>query len=599
MTIAPIASGKHAGTKLSEAGPILDRARDLGRLAEAADGFDVLIIGAGINGAGLFWDLSLQGVSCLLVDREDIAAGASSASTRMAHGGLRYLENGEVRLVAEATRERNRLLRNAPHYVRPLPVAIPAFAQFAGAIAAAFRFSGRDRPLALRGLQIVRMGLCVYDWLGRHGRTLPRHRVEGTKAARANLPALHPAVRGVATYYDAAISQAERLNLELVEDGLSTHRQGAVINHCAVVGTRDGAVLLLDRLDGRQLAVRPRLVVNATGAWIDGVNRALGVERPLIGGTKGSHLVLDCPALHAALAGRAFSFDDGKGRLCIVYPLKDAVLLGSTDIHIDDPDTAICDADETAYLLGAIRLIFPMVDVGLEHVRFRFCGVRPLPRADRAETGTISRDHSIGRAEPEAGRPWPVLSLVGGKWTTFRAFAEQAADAILKELGRPRLAATHERAIGGGAGFPADAAARERFFDRLAGLGCDRERAAILLERYGARAERIALACAGAADRPLASAPDYTAGEIAFLARHEMVESLADLVFRRATLAIEGRLTAALVGELALLLAEAKSADHGWAAREAELLRTRLRERHGQEIGPLAFDARGLAEVAS
>ena len=584
---------------MAEDAPILDRTRDIERVAVAPQGFDVLVIGAGINGAGVFWDLSLQGLRCLLVDRQDIASGASSASTRMAHGGLRYLENGEVRLVAEATRERNRLLRNAPHYVRPLPVAIPAFAQLAGAVAAAFRFSGRDRQLQLRGLQIVRLGLLVYDWLGRHERSLPQHRVENATAARAALPALHPAVRGVATYYDAAISQAERLNLELVEDGLRACPEGAALNHCAVETVRDGVVVLIDRLAGRRLAVRPRLVVNATGAWIDGVNRTLGIARPLIGGTKGSHLVLDCPELHAALAGRAFSFDDGRGRLCIVYPMGRAVLLGSTDIRIDDPDAAVCDADETAYLLGAIRLIFPMVEVGTSHVRFRFCGVRPLPRAERAETGTISRDHAIEQDAATAGRPWPVLSLVGGKWTTFRAFAEQVTDVVLGEFGVQRKKSTTEQAIGGGVGFPADEAARERFLQELERYGCDRARAAILLERYGTRASTVARFCAEAADRPLAHAPDFTVCEIAFLARHEMVETLADLVFRRTTLALEGRLTCPLVAELAGRLAAAKGRDAAWARSEVEGLAHTLRERHGQEIGEPGAAMRTLEGVAS
>jgi glycerol-3-phosphate dehydrogenase len=584
---------------VAEAPPILDRMRDLDRVAAAPEGFDVLIIGAGINGAAVFWDLSLQGVRCLLVDREDIAAGASSASTRMAHGGLRYLENGEVRLVAEATRERNRLLRNAPHYVRPLPVAIPAFAQVAGALAAAFRFFGHDRKLHLRGLQIVRLGLLVYDWLGRHERTLPRHRIENAAAARAALPALHPAVRGVATYYDAAISQAERLNLELVEDGIAACPDGAVLNHCAVEAVRDGAVTLVDRLAGRRLEVRPRLVVNATGAWIDGVNRTLGIARPLIGGTKGSHLVLDCPALHAALAGRAFSFDDGRGRLCIVYPMGGAVLLGSTDIRIEDPDAAVCDAAETDYLLGAIRLIFPMVEVSAEHVRFRFCGVRPLPRAERAETGTISRDHAIERDGSTAERPWPVLSLVGGKWTTFRAFAEQVTDAVLGTLELQRRMTTTERAIGGGKDYPTDAAGRERCLTELGQLGCAAARAAVLLERYGTRAARVARFCADAADSPLVQAPDFTAREIAFIGSQEMAETLGDLVFRRTTLAIEGRLTGPLVAELASRLAAAKGKDAAWARSEAERLGRLLRERHGQEIGEPGTPMRALEGVAS
>ncbi len=573
---------------MAEQPPILDRARDLARLAAEPAAFDVLVIGGGINGAATFRDLALQGVRAVLVDALDIAAGASSASTRMAHGGLRYLENGELRLVAEATFERNRLMRNAPHYLCPLPVAIPVFARFSGALAAVFRFFGRDWPLRLRGLEVVRLGLRTYDWLGRKGRVLPRYRIESAAEARRHLPDLHPAVRGVATYYDARITQAERLNLELVEDALLAKPASAAINHLAVTAFEGGEIILQDRLSGRRLAIRPKLVVNAGGAWIDRVNAALGIEGALIGGTKGAHLVLDCPALHRALGGRAFSFDDGAGRLCIVYPMGDRVLLGSTDIRLDDPDAAVCDAAETAYLLGAIRLIFPLVDVGPEHIRFRFSGVRPLPRATRQETGTISRDHAIERTPPTPERPWPVLSLIGGKWTTFRAFAEVTTDAVLAELGRKRKVATHDLPIGGGRDYPADPAGRTALEASLTGLGVDPSRAASLVERFGTRASRVGAFLAAGPDQPLGDAPETSRREIAFHVRHEMAMTLGDLVFRRTTLALDGRLTAGLLQEIAAVATAELGQDSAWQAAELAALAALLKERHGVDLGPLA-----------
>jgi glycerol-3-phosphate dehydrogenase len=577
---------------LTEPRPVLDRARDIARVEAGPDAFEVLIIGAGINGAAVFWDLSLQGVSCLLIDRDDVASGASSASTRMAHGGLRYLENGEVRLVAEATVERNRLMRNAPHFIRPLPVAIPAFAQMSGGIAAACRFFGRDRLIGIRGLQIIRLGLIAYDWLGRRDRCMPHHRIEGAKSALRTLPRLHPAVRGVATYYDARITRAERLNLELVEDALLALPASAALTYCALEDVVAGVAVLQDRLGQRRLEVRPKLVINAAGAWIDDVNARLDIEKPLIGGTKGSHLVLESPELHTALAGRAFSFDDGTGRLCIVYPLGRMVLLGSTDIRIGDPDEAFCDAAETAYLLGAIRLIFPTVEVNADQIRFRFAGVRPLPRASNRETGSISRDHSIERAPATAERPFDVLSLVGGKWTTFRAFAEQTTDAVLETQHRARRTGTTDRAIGGGRSWPRDEAAFGHLRTALGQHGCDAERAATLLERYGTRAERIAAFSAAGPDRRLAEAPDFTHREIAFFVHHEMAMTVADIVFRRTTLALEGRLSAALLAELAAIVAEELGQDEAWQRCQLEGLHVLLRARHGVELGPAATAAK-------
>lgn len=533
---------------------MLNRDATIGRLAS---GFavDVLIVGGGINGCAVFRELALQGVSCLLVDREDFGAGASSASTRMAHGGLRYLENGEFRLVAEATRERNRLLRNAPHLVSPLLVTVPSFSILGGIVPSIAKLFGIEQKIPSRGILLLKLGMTLYDALGRRQGSLGRHAMMSAAKARRVLPELHPAVRGLASYYDAKIAHPERIAFELVADGVTVNPGSMAINHCALLRGEGANVVLRDRLSGQNHIVTPRLVVNASGAWIDHVLASLGPTRPVIGGTKGSHLVIDNPALHDAMHDRAFSFDDGTGRMCIAYPIGGMVLLGSTDVRVTEPDEAICDDVEIDYLIGAIRIIFPTVDVGREQVCFRFCGVRPLPRSTSTTTVNISRDHSIVRREPDDTVPYPVLALVGGKWTTFRAFAEQAADQVLTAIGASRTCHTADTPIGGGRDYPLGEDARRTWLGRVAAAtGCTRLRMVELFERYGTRAEAVAGFCSNGPDRELAAAPEYSEREILFLIRQEMARTLDDLIYRRTPLAMWGRLSFRLLAELATLI---------------------------------------------
>ncbi len=525
--------------------------------AKALGSVDVLIIGAGINGAGTFRDLSLQGVRALIVDREDFGAGASMASSRMAHGGLRYLENGEFRLTAESTRERNRLLRNAPHMVRPLPIAIPFFSRAAGLLTALKRMSGAKASLRERGFVMAEIGLLFYDWFGRFDRTMPLHSRMLGRRLRERFPALHARTLAVSTYYDAVITMPERIALELIDDGLKASPSSVVLNHCDVTGLEGDTVRLRDRLDGGCFSVQPKLVLNAAGAWIDRVNGTLATPRGLMGGTKGSHLVLDHPGLYAALGGHGMIFDDGQGRVCVVYPMADKVLLGSTDIPVDDPDKAFCSDEEQAYFLKAIRIIFPDIVVEPRHVVYRFCGVRPLPKSNAATPGAVSRDHSLVAFEPGAGRTFPILSLVGGKWTTFRAFAEQVSQAALARLGRRREVDTTRLPIGGAAGLPDTPAGRNDVEAALARrFGLDIERARALVGRYGSGADTVATFLADGDDRLLPGVPDVSEREVRRLVRHEMAATVEDVIFRRTILAMQGRLSQALLERVAAIVAE-------------------------------------------
>jgi len=270
----------------------------------------VLIVGGGINGAGLFRELALQGIDVWLIDQWDFCAGASAAPSRMIHGGLRYLEFGEFRLVKESLRERNLLLQNAPHYVNPLPTTIPLFSWFSGSISSIRRFLhlGGTRP-ARRGALMVKAGLSFYDLFTRKHRLMPRHTFTSRGEALRQRPLLRGDIIKTATYYDAWISYPERLCLELLLDGEDICPQARAVNYVSLQGGSAEAATLRDELSGETFDVRPKVLVNATGGWIDFVNRRLGQDTKLVGGTKGAHLVLDNQDLMDALCGEMVYYE--------------------------------------------------------------------------------------------------------------------------------------------------------------------------------------------------------------------------------------------------------------------------------------------------
>jgi glycerol-3-phosphate dehydrogenase len=516
----------------------------------------VLIVGGGINGVGLLRELALQGVDALLVEKSDFCSGASSASTRIIHGGLRYLENGEFRLVREALRERNRLLKNAPHYVRPLATTIPIFSWAEGLFSALGKFLGfRVRP-SDRGALLFKVGLSLYDLFTGDQAVLPSHQFKSRHASLAARPQLHPDIVCTAIYYDARITYPERLCLELVLDAERQCSDALALNYVRPNGASGDTVVLEDELAGERFEIKPRLVVNASGAWIDFTNRALQRQTQYIGGTKGSHLVLEHPELLAATRDQMLYFGNADGRICIFYPFYGKVIAGSTDIPVSDPETAFCEEDEVDYILESVRQVFPAVHVDRSHIVFRFCGVRPLPRSDSSTPGEISRDHSCEVIPAGNGIDFPVYSLIGGKWTTFRAFGEQVADRILEHLARPRLASSADLPIGGGKGYPTTPAQESAWLGSLERKSrLPRERLMALLDRYGIRAEDVAQFMSVGSDRPLRSLPEYTQREIQFMASQESIVHLDDLILRRTIMALLGQLSLELLEELATVLA--------------------------------------------
>jgi glycerol-3-phosphate dehydrogenase len=299
-----------------------------------------------------------------------------------------------------------------------------------------------------------------------------------------------------------------------------------------------------------------------------------------MGGTKGSHIVLDHPELLAATGGREIFFEHEDGRIVLIYPLKGKVMVGTTDLEHDMREPAVCTEGEVDYFFELIAHVFPAIHVDRSQIVYRFSGVRPLPRHDDEAPGFVSRDYRIERADAPARRGTVVLSLVGGKWTTFRALAEHLSDQVLALLGRVRTRSTAGLAIGGGTGYPVTDDARS-VWTATHGDEVGRARAEELLERYGTRAEAFITSIEGEHDEQLAHHAGYSRLEVAWLARTEHVVHLVDLVLRRSSIAFTGAVTAPLLDELA----EIAGAELGWSAEErtSEVAATRklLAERHG------------------
>jgi glycerol-3-phosphate dehydrogenase len=546
----------------------------------------VLIIGGGINGAGLFRELALQGADVLLVEKSDFCAGASAASGRVIHGGLRYLENSEFRLVRESLRERKRLLANAPHYVKPLAATIPIYSWTGGLLYAIKQFLGLPSKPGDRGALILKVGLTLYDLLAGKQPGLSPHRFEWRRAALERRPQINPHIVCTATYYDAKLTYAERLCLELVLDAEAFSPQAEALNYVRAYGAAGDIVTLQDVISGEMIEVKPKIVVNATGAWIDFTNHALQRDTQFIGGTKGSHLVVDHQDLWNATQGQMFHFVSVDGRLTIFYPIGDKVIIGTTDIRAEDPEAAVCDDDEVDYLLKAVSRVFPDIQLSRSNIVFRLCGVRPLPRSDTASTEQISRDHSCPLVPPGNGTDFPIYSLVSGKWTTFRAFAEQVTDRLLQALNRTRVADSTDLKIGGGKSYPQTDAEKQQWIARCQNkTGLDSQRIRVLLERYGTRAEAVAEFITAGDDRPLWHCAEYSQREILFIASYEKVAHLDDLVLRRTLMGLLGQLNRDLLGELAVAMSPVLSWSPQKTCEEVERAMRILEQRHGVVLG--------------
>jgi len=377
---------------------------------------DVIVIGAGINGAGIARDAAMRGLKVLLIDKGEPGGGTTSASTRLIHGGLRYLEHFEFGLVRESLREREILLRIAPDFVRALPIAIPIYKQ------------------GKRGRLTIRAGMILYDLLS-WGKSLPNHRMLSRPETLERWPGLNPeGLVGAALYYDAQVEFPERL----VEANVRSAREfrAEVFTHARVtsLAVEDGKVSGVGfiREDGLEQFTEAAVVINAAGPWIDFVLERAPVESPkLIGGTKGSHLIV--PPFPSAPANAIYLEARSDGRPIFIIPWNKLYLIGTTDVRFEgNPDEVRCEDWEIEYLLSEINLAFPNAGVTRANILSTYSGVRPLPVTNDKDEQSITRRHFI-REHPRLPN---LLSIVGGKLTTYRSLAEECVDLIFRKLGK-------------------------------------------------------------------------------------------------------------------------------------------------------------------
>jgi glycerol-3-phosphate dehydrogenase len=344
-------------------------------------------------------------------------------------------------------------------------------------------------------------------------------------------------------------------------------------------------VHLTDAVSGNSMSLQPQIVVNATGAWIDFTNAALTRDTQLMGGTKGSHIIIDNDDLLTALKGQMIYFENADGRVCIMFPYQGRVLAGSTDIHIKNPDEAICTPEEIAYILESIRNVFPDLRLNEQDVLFRYCGVRPLPNSKASTTGQISRDHHCEIIPASGVIKFPIYALIGGKWTTFRAFSEQVADKVLAQLGAQRQTDTYNIPIGGGLNYPLTDKDRQAWIKTLQlDATLDKARIETLLNRYGTRSAAFIEYSQSQQDNPLQHNADYSRREVEFIAKYERVNRLSDLVLRRTLLAMTGNITTLLLQELARIIAPILDWSDDEMRGEVDRTTQLLNQRYGMKL---------------
>jgi len=492
-----------------------DRSTSLCRLAE--ERFDVLVVGGGITGCGVALDAAARGLSVALVERHDFASGTSSKSSKLIHGGLRYLQQKEYVLVYENLRERQRLLRNAPHLVEVLPFLIPVF--------------GKDGVANKAFAKAISTALWLYDITGgiRIGK---RHDRISRAQALAHMPTLRAdRLVDAFLYYDARADDA-RLTLTLARTAALDH--GAVcVNHAAVVRFTRGAE---DRVDGAVLSgpgceglvVRASVVVNATGVWADDVRALDEPAHPnSIRPAKGIHLTVPAARLPCDIAAVVTAPDR---RSIFVVPWGDLTYIGTTDTDYDGPvDDPQCTAADVAYLLDTINR-WVTAPVGVDDVVGTWAGLRPLVKGRelKEKTKDLSRRHTVVTS---AGG---VVSVTGGKLTTYRKMAADGVDAAVKLIGRgARRSPTAKLRLRGAPGLAQPATE----------LGLADPLATHLAHRYGS--EAVVVAALIAADPMLATPlvpglPDVRA-EVVHAARAEMALGVDDVLSRRTRLRLQSR----------------------------------------------------------
>ncbi len=476
--------------------------------------YDVAVVGGGINGTGIARDAAGRGLRPLLVEKGDLAGATSSASTKLVHGGLRYLEYYEFRLVREALTEREVLLRAAPHIIWPLRFVLPHHA-------------------GLRPTWVIRTGLFLYDHLGGR-KLLPPTRRIALRRDPAGAP-LKPAYTTAFEYSDCWIEDS-RMVLLNAQDAAARGADIRTRTACVAAERSDGIwrLQLRDEASGVVGEARARALVNAAGPWAGSfLTGALRQNTPArIRMVKGSHIVTRRLYEH----DRCYIFQNADGRICFAIPYEqDFTLIGTTDQDFDGDPTAIgITEQETAYLCGAVSDYFAR-PVTQADIVWSYAGVRPLYDDGASKAQAATRDYVLTLDAPEQGAP--LLSVFGGKITTYRRLAEAALArlaSVMPGIGQPWTATAHlpggDFPVGGAAALAAGLIAAYPFLTPPV--------ASRLIRTYGTRAE----AMLGEASSPNDLGRDFGAGlserEVCWMRRHEWARTADDVLWRRTKLGL-------------------------------------------------------------
>ncbi|MGA4506953.1 glycerol-3-phosphate dehydrogenase/oxidase [Propionibacteriaceae bacterium G1746] len=518
------------------------------RLEATRAGYDVVVVGGGVNGCGIAWDAALRGLRVLLVEKGDIGSGTSSWSSKMIHGGLKYLEKYDVGLVRESLREREWLLKAAPHLVKELRFIIPFYKNNAHSDA------------------ILALGMVAYDILS-FDKSLKRFNLMNRAQILNREPGLNPeGLTGGAVYSDGQVNYAERMTWEIAEAAkgagaeVLTHVRALKLNR---EGGKVTGVVVRDEIDGTEFTVPTRFVVNAAGPWIDLVwqnNDELKLPR-MNGGTKGTHLVVDP---FPGAPKDAFYYESVDARPMMVIPWMGRYLLGSTDIRFDDDlDMAAATQDEFDYILSETNKVLPGAHLTMDDVHYSFTGVRPLPYADEAsDVSDITRRHDIRQHAGIDG----LYTLVGGKLTTFRQVGEDVVDLLAKRMHIKRKSVTHSLCLPGGG--RSDLAQQRRELNRfdLPAHILDR-----LADLYGTRAADLAQFIVNSDERRQVIHQDFglTVGEVEWAITREDAYRLSDVIARRTMIGVENDLGVSALDAIADVCTRVL----GWSneRREAEV----------------------------
>ena len=479
--------------------------------------FDVLVIGGGITGTGIALDAAARGLSVALVEKDDFAAGTSGRSSRLVHGGLRYLEHGEFGLVRESLRERGILRQLAPHLVRPVPM---------------YMLAGD-----LRHRATYRVGLTAYEALAA-GRNVGYHTSVSAGRVAAAIPGLGASCRSV-RYFDCQVDDA-RLTIEVAR---AAHASGALLaNHARVTGLlgagRVTGAAVADEMTGQRFEVRARAVVNAAGVWAGQVGSlAAGFSDVRLTPSKGVHLVFTPGAVRTSAAVVAPSAA-GDGRYVFIVPWEDRVYAGTTDTpysgDLDQPPVADADRD---YILSAVTGLFPGVTE--RDVVASWAGLRPL-LAPGSGSGSVSgsadaRTSDLSRRHAVFTEPPGLFTITGGKLTTYRAMAEDLVDRVAARLGGVGPCRTRDIPLGlHGSAAAAVGLAR----DEVARLGLPPRTAVRLVQRYGDDWREAALLISEdrSLGEPVVSTLPVLGVEVALARRREMALTDEDVFVRRTRL---------------------------------------------------------------